>query len=396
MSWKRLAVLVAAALCTTCSSVTVQGDDTAAGAVAEHPALKPGGGITAAIEVLGVCGQVHQAVLRLAPRKPDGLFDTESMAYEPGGADSSTLLMPAPEGLGLAAGGGSPRAMKLYEHLGKVQAARLYWKTEGDKAAALLDEMTARISLTMGQPHRDEDGEREWFDESLRVVIRQEEDGAIASLIVACASTEDAYFAALDAARETLSEEGAAAESDTDDGGLPPNPWLDRRILDVLASWGDPHDEPTVVGTNIVGLHYRDFMDGYEVPVEGWWWFVDGRAVYVCSEFLPGSGSNRAMASYQTYRKTLVDHFGEPTEVSSPAAGDRNRVLYRVGPQRLVMELFDPDGDPWFRIEIFDSIWIDVLPAELHPKRSLPARYTPPPADSGLTRDHFSGEVGAG
>lgn len=61
MSWKRLAVLVAAALRTTCSSVTVQGGDTAPGAAAGQSASKPGGGITAAIDRLGVCGQVHQA-----------------------------------------------------------------------------------------------------------------------------------------------------------------------------------------------------------------------------------------------------------------------------------------------------------------------------------------------
>jgi hypothetical protein len=171
---------------------------------------------------------------------------------------------------------------------------------------------------------------------------------------------------------------------------------LDRSIGDVIAGFGIPVDEPTVAGTSILGLHFRDFMDDSPVPIECWWWFVDGRAVYVATELLPPRGSTMARSAYQTFKNTLRETFGAPTEESPLVGSTQRRVVHQAGDLRVVMELLDVDGDPRFRIEISDPGRVDSLPSELRPNPSLPEHYTPPPPaedpdGNGLGHDEWTG-----
>ncbi len=55
MTWKRLVVLIAAALCTKCGAVSAQSSDTA-----PEPS-KPGFATT--LDGLGLCGPIHEALL---------------------------------------------------------------------------------------------------------------------------------------------------------------------------------------------------------------------------------------------------------------------------------------------------------------------------------------------
>ena len=359
MTWKRLVVLVAAALCTTCGTLTVHGQD-----VRESDLL-------ATIEGLGVCGPVHRSVLDLAPRAADGRLDTDFMNYEEDTPETSSLLMKISAPGPFAIADQTPAAVRLFEFSGMVQALMFYWPAPDAEKPAVVETTEEALRPALGEPERPENGQSEWSTGSLTILASQpSDDFEYPTLLVACTATEDPYFAAFDAAEEADTAQDVVEVSD--ETSLPPNPWLDRTVLGVLSSWGQPLDEPVVAGPNVVGLHYRNFMDGTEVPLEGWWWFVDGRAVYVASDFMPPRGSSRALSSYRSFKNGLRRDFGAPDEEGVAEATGQRHIIYRTGPQQLILTLFDPDGDPWFRLEIFDTTKLDALPTELRPNRKLP------------------------
>ncbi len=391
MSWKRLVVLAAAIACTTCSTVPVQHND--AGSVA----------VRSSIDDLGVCGPVHEAMLRFMPVADDGSFDHDVTQYEPYPPDSSQVLMPFPESLEAAFADSRPAVLELREFRGTTQAIGLHWPTdEPEELEHISRAIGKRLTRVFGKPVDAWDEGSEWTDGRLRVATFADAANSITSLWVACVAREDAYAAALeslDALEEAPPDEApteSAASASHDPDGLPPNPWLDRSIVDLLLGWGPPLEEPIVTEDDTVGLHYRDFMPGFDVPVEGWWWFVDGKAVYAASEFMPPKGSDRPLTSYRAFKNMLREAFGAPNEEIFDEETGQRHVIYHTGPQRLVMTLFDPEGDPWFRVEIFDTTKLEALPSELRPNRSLPERYEPPPTDSGFTREDMGFAVGAG
>jgi hypothetical protein len=103
-----------------------------------------------------------------------------------------------------------------------------------------------------------------------------------------------------------------------------------------------------------------------------------------------------ARSAYQTFKNTLRETFGAPTEESPLVGSTQRRVVHQAGDLRVVMELLDVDGDPRFRIEISDPGRVDSLPSELRPNPSLPEHYTPPPPaedpdGNGLGHDEWTG-----
>lgn len=388
MTWKRLVVLVAAALCTTCGTLTVHGED------ARET------GLLATIEGLGVCGPVHRAILDLAPRSADGSFDADSITYETDSPETSTLLMKisAPERFAVA--DQVPEAVRLFEFSGRVQGLAYYWpileeNEVGEDGLAVVEAAAETLSPSLGEPEAGDTGWRKWSTETLTILARPpSEDSKSTRLLVGCTLTEEAYLAALEAAEQTDAAEDVVETSDKD--GLPPNPWLDRDIVSVLLGWGAPLEPSAAPSDEVVCLHYAQFMREVDVPTEAWWWFIDGKAVYVASEFMPPRGSDKPMSSYIAFKNTLRNAFGAPTEERRDEKTGQRYVIYATDTQRLVMTLFDPDGDPWFRLEAFDTNKLDALPADLRPNRSLPERYTPPTPDSGTTREGLGLEIGAG
>ncbi|MDX2438887.1 MAG: hypothetical protein QNL88_17770 [Acidobacteriota bacterium] len=393
MTWKRLVVFVAAALCTTCGSTSAHAFDIPPDPAAEKSAA-PVPDIAATLEALGVCGQIHEAILKLGPRDAVGDLAVAQIKPQRHPSDTWKVVMPSPDIIGQAFAGQNATALELYEFKGTVQALIVFWDIDGENASAVFEASTNALSRAMGPSRLDDDGGPVWSSDSLQASGWKGENGKGVTMLVACLPTVEAYVAAHDSAAAPA--EGNAEASRTGDDALPPNPWLNRSIVDILLSFGEPIDQPAVFGTNIVGLHYKDFMGAIEVPTECWWWFVDGKAVYVGADFLPPAGSNTTMSSFQVFKSVLEKNYGAPTQTSPSDPTDEHRVVYSTGPQRLTLELFEPNGDPWFRLEAFDTMHMDALPAELRPNRTLPERYTPPPTDSGTTREDLSLEIGAG
>ncbi len=383
MSWKAPLVLAAALVCTTLGPLTAHGGGA------------PESDLLATIEGLGVCGPIHQVVLNLAPRAADGSFDIDSMSYEVASPETSGLLMKISNPERFAIADQTPQAVQVFELAGTAQTVVFFWPRPDDGMEAVVAAAIEALTPSLGDPEALDGDSLGWTTGLLTIrVSPPSEDLDSSGLVVACTATEDAFFAAL----ENAEQAGTAAEAvDTsEDDGLPPNPWLDRSAVDVLLSWGEPLDQRTVVAPNVVGYDFGSFLDGNEIPTEGWWWFIDGRAVYVASDFMPPRGSSKALSSYYSFKDSLRRWFGAPNEERLDEATGQRHVIYQTGPQQLVMTLFDPDGDPWFRIEIFDTTKLEALPSERRPNRSLPERYEPPPADSGLTREDMGFEVGAG
>ena len=88
--------------------------------------------------------------------------------------------------------------------------------------------------------------------------------------------------------------------------------------------------------------------------------------------------------------------YGSPVEEGPGEEPGGRYVVYTIGSQRLILTLIDPAGDPYFRIEAYYPTQLDKLGPELRSNPSLPKRFTPPSSDSGLSRDSFGQEVGAG
>ncbi|HSN57359.1 MAG TPA: hypothetical protein VLT32_22010 [Candidatus Sulfomarinibacteraceae bacterium] len=383
MSRKTFVVLASALVCTTCGAATVHGQDSG------------DTNLLTTIGNLGVCGPIHQVVLNLAPRAGDGSFDIDSMSYEVASPETSGLLMKISNPERFVIADQIPHAVQVFELAGTTQTVVLFWPRPDDGTEAVVAATIEALTPALGEPETLDSDTLEWTTGLLTIrASPPAEDLDSSGLVVACTATEGAFFAAL----ENAEQAGTAAEAvDTsEDDGLPPNPWLDRSIMSVLMSWGAPPDAPIVTGNNVVGLHYRDFLNEFEVPMEGWWWFVNGRAVYVASDFMPPRGSSKALSSYHSFKDFLGRSFGEPDEERLDEATGQRHVIYQTGPQRLVLTLFDPEGDPWFRVEVFDTTKLDELPSELRPNRSLPERYDPPPPDTGLTREDMGFAVGAG
>ncbi len=386
MNWKRLVVLIAAALCTTCGAVSAQSSDTA-----PEPS-KPG--IAASLDELGLCGPIHEALLKFGPRDIDGALDTTRIQPDRHPADVWKLILPAPDVPELVFADHGATTLELFEFKGALQSMIFRWRTSAEETTQIYDAAEIDLSLAMGPPHSDNDGDPVWSLDSLKASAWKEKDNAGLAVIFACLPTEEAYFATLKAAK--TSAEGPAEVSTTDTVGLPPNPWLDRSIIDVMMNSGTPLEEHLAAGTNAVGLHYENFLFPSEVPTECWWWFVDGKAVYVAADFLPPDGADRAYASYLSFKDALRKAFGAPSEDGRDEETGLRRVVYSTGPQRLVLTFHDPVGDPWYRLEIYDTTQLDKLGDELRPGRSLPQRFTPPAADSGLTREDIAQGSGAG
>ena len=88
--------------------------------------------------------------------------------------------------------------------------------------------------------------------------------------------------------------------------------------------------------------------------------------------------------------------YGAPVEEGPGEEPGSRYVVYTSGSQRLILTFLDTEGDPYFRIEAYYPTQLDTLRPELRPNRNRPKQFTPPPADSGLSRDSFGHEVGAG
>ena len=73
MAWKRFVVVVAAVFCMTSSSGGVYASDLAPKAASSDSA--------AALDHLGVCGPIHEAILRLGPKDDEGRLDIEPIDY---------------------------------------------------------------------------------------------------------------------------------------------------------------------------------------------------------------------------------------------------------------------------------------------------------------------------
>ena len=165
---------------------------------------------------------------------------------------------------------------------------------------AVVEATAAALSPFLGEPETGDTGQQEWSTESLTIRAWQpSEDSKVTRLLVGCTATEETYLAALEAAEPTDMAEDVTEASD--ETGLPPNPWLDRNLVDVLLSSGSPDEDPATPADNVVGLHYTKVMGPGDVPTEWWWWFIDGKAVYAAGDFLPPKGSKRARSSYEGF-----------------------------------------------------------------------------------------------
>ena len=306
MAWKRLVVLIAAALCATCGTLTVHGQD-----IRQSDLL-------ATIEGLGVCGPVHRAVLDLAPRTADGSFDTGHMTYEVDSPEISNLFMhiSAPERFAIA--DQVPAAVRVFEISGKVQGLAFYWPIlDADELGvddlAVVEATAAALSPFLGEPKTDDTGQQEWSTESLTIRAWQpSEDSKVTRLLVGCTATEETYLAALESAEPTDMAEDVTEASDED--GLPPNPWLDRNLVEVLFELRVPGRGPRHAGRQRrrPPLHQGDGAG--DVPTEWWWWFIDGKAVYAAGDFLPPKGSKRARSSYEGFRsRSAASSASRPT-----------------------------------------------------------------------------------
>ena len=115
--------------------------------------------------------------------------------------------------------------------------------------------------------------------------------------------------------------------------------------------------------------------------------------MYSATEFLPPGGSDRAKFAFKVLKDSFAEQHGPPVEEGPDQETSGYRIVYTSGSQRLVLTFVDPEGDPYFRLEVYDTTQLDKLGPELRPNRSLPKRYTPPPPNSGLTREDLAHEA---
>jgi hypothetical protein len=268
------------------------------------------------------------------------------------------------------------------------------WGTRDKPKSKLFKSGVRELKSLKGRPSFREGRTIGWVDDEHQYLWFESDESNTTSLMVTCIETDGQYWEAMEAA-------GAEAPADravtlNENTVYPINPWLDRSLVGVLLDFGQPVEPPFVLGENIIGLHYRQAMGSDGQPAEFWWWFLDGKAVYVAAEALPPSGSNKAWKSYNSLRDIFRKTFGPPTESGRDEETGIHRVLYVNGPQRIIGALVDPEGDPWIRIEIYDTEHLDELGPDLRPGRNLPKRYEPPRRDTGLTREDLEGVVGSG
>jgi hypothetical protein len=385
MSCKRLAVLAAAVLCMTCGSVNAQTAGSSPGTA------ETGNGVE--LEHIGVCGPIHETILQYGPKGSDGRLDTEPIGYEKTAMGSWNLWMPASEDLSISYAGHRPDFIRLYEFRGTLQAIVFFWDGTQQEKSAVREAAVEMLTLQKGEPKARDDGHRDWRTDVTLTVVTPVDIKEPMKLYIACAPTEDEFFDLAEASRSTA--EGSAEAADADSDTPAPNPWLDRSTVNVLLQYGQPTEDPLTLENGLVGLHHADVMGPGGVPVEFWWWFKAGRAVYVAGEFLPPRGSDRAKRSFQAFSEMLRNIYGAPVEEGPDKESGGHRIVYANGPQHLILTFLEPEGDPYFRLEVYDSTQIDKLGPELRPSRSLPKRFTPPPSDSGRTKEDVRSEVGA-
>lgn len=379
-------VLIAAVPCLTCGTVNQQTTGQAAETNSNN---------LSALEDLGVCGPIHEALIRFGPKDSDGALDTAAIEREPTSFGSWGLEMNPPPGLNVVVAGRRPSLLGLHEYVGVLQGMYFVWDGGRRERSAVWRHALKEMKRARGTPERSEKGRRDWYQDETQILLARSKDLQAVAVFVSCVPYMEQLKAS--AEKQEASPDNTTANTASAQPEAPPHdPRLEHSVADILRDFGLP-THAYVLTDQIVCFHYTGTEGPINAPAETWWWFFEGRAVYHATEFLPPSGSDRALGSFQYAKDWMRKAFGAPfEELRGGSSPTFHRFEYADGILHGAITLFDAGGDPYFCTEFFDSTVIDKLGPDLRPDRSLPKRYTPPPRDSGLTREDFESEAVAG
>ncbi|MDB4306170.1 hypothetical protein N9980_01230 [bacterium] len=349
------------------------------------------------LEVLGVCGGIHRSILDLGPKKLDGQLDTDPVWVGESVTGEERVMIPSPAVVRKFFPNHHPDLIEFREFKGTVQAATIIWRgTQDEKSGIRIREgVLSYLTRSNGPPSPSNEGQGEWTDDLTRTVVSwsKPEDDLYLGVFFSCLAKEDEYFEALESA-ETPDGKSVAVAKNTQERTAPDR-WFWQSIASMLVNRGQPSEEPYEIGERIVGLHYGG-LDIQDWPYEEWYWFFEGSAVYSAAKFLPMGESSNAVESFETFRKTALDDYGEPNENILGEDGNPQRLIWRKGPHALSLTFVEGGGDPWFLFEAYDTTLLDKIDIDLRPSSTLPERYEPPPPDSGKERSDLAPEVAAG
>ena len=298
MVWKRFVAVVATVFCTISGSAGVNAGD---------PAPEPASSDSAAaLDHLGVCGPIHEAILKLGPKDSEGRLDIGPIGYEQTASEFWTVFMPAPEFPDLSFAGHRPTELTLFTFKGTLQAALFSWTGPADEKSATLEDALQVLTLSKGEPEPRDDGRHEWRETDLRAVVVRAEPEDPVEVFVACLSAEDEYFELREAVE--ADDNGPAEAADTKTNTPAPILWLNRSLVGTLLEYGQPAQDPSISDDGLVGLHYAEVKGPGDVPAEFWWWFNNGKAVYAAGEFPPPYGPVKAKNSFQAFDELFQRH----------------------------------------------------------------------------------------
>jgi len=189
MSWKRFFVLVAAVLCMTCGSVNVQAAD------AEPDTAESSNSST--LEHIGVCGPIHEAVIRFGSKDEEGRLDTAPLVHAPTSFGSSTITIDPPPGFGISFAGHQPDELRLHEYMGTLQGVLLIWNGTPRERSTVRKKVLKHLGRSKGEPEPLDKNTREWRDEEIRTVLYRSKADQVVVVFVSCLADEEPLRAAI-------------------------------------------------------------------------------------------------------------------------------------------------------------------------------------------------------
>jgi hypothetical protein len=325
-------------------------------------------------EVLGVCEAAYWTILDLGPRKSDGRLDTDMILSEGAGPRYRSTKFPAPKVVRGVFPNHPPDSVDLRVFDGEVFFAYLIWEENQNDNTKTWDSLFSYLTLENGSPTSTYDGGQiEWESELITTVLSWSDDRDYLWLGYVCAPNQDRFYAALE--DDPPQEEDSTTLSADLQGRTLPNPWRTASIVEILASMGEPSEIPHELENGVVGLHYRNTNSGI-LPIEDWFWFYEGAAIYTGSVFPLLHGISEAVESFEMLREVVIEATGEPDENFLGEEDVRQRMIWRQGSQVQILT-FIVDSSPRVLLELFNSKHVDKINTDARPLQSLPRRVKP-------------------
>jgi len=332
-----------------------------------------------------ICGPIYDALMYLGPKDEEGRLDMSRVGWDPVWPGHPTVYLPVPTDLVHSETLRKASYVRLDEFRGRVAGVSLLFEAKREENSPIWEALFGLTRKAPGPPLVEE--ERSFYRDEGRLHIVGIHDEEMENVVFSmfCQPLRAGYLEEMESASataEAVSEAGNVEKSEDErltDG------FLGRTVLDVILSSGSPNRDPVRAGSECLGLYFekRGYLD---TPTKEWIWFVGGTAVYVGWEFPSPFNPERAVSTFFSFRRELIESLGEPAESIGGRSAQQYRAIWRDGNGETVLTLNNPEGFPRFLMEFVDPEKVGQIEGNLRPDRDSPEKQVPPPVDSAKTR----------